>query len=123
MRPMILQDIALTLELNESTISRAVAGKYLLCPRGIYELKFFFSSALSNHHGADSSSTAIRSIIRTLVNAEQKSTPLSDSKIALQLANQGHCVARRTVAKYRESLNIAPSGQRKSIQRKPASAR
>ena len=114
MRPMILHDIALALGLNESTISRAVAGKYLLCPRGVFELKFFFCSALSNQHGIDSSSTAIRSAIRKLINTEIKSQPLSDSKIALQLANQGYRVARRTVAKYRESLNIAPSGQRKS---------
>ncbi len=115
MHPMILQDIAEALEMHESTISRATSGKYLHCPRGVYELKFFFSSALSTTDGAVSSSTAIRSLIKAMVEAESKAKPLSDSKIAKELEQQGHIVARRTVAKYRESMHIAPSSQRKSL--------
>ena len=115
MKPMILQDIAEALEMHESTISRATSSKYLHCPRGVFELKFFFSSALSNTDGAASSSTAIRSLIKTMVDAESKAKPLSDSKIAKELEQQGHIVARRTVAKYRESMHIAPSSQRKSL--------
>lgn len=115
MQPMVLQDIADALEMHESTISRATAGKYLLSPRGVFELKFFFSSALSNTDGAASSSTAIRSLIKKMVDTEPKSKPLSDKKIAIELEQQGHIVARRTVAKYRESMQIAPSSQRKSL--------
>jgi RNA polymerase sigma-54 factor len=115
MQPMVLQDIAETLEMHESTISRATSGKYLLCPRGVFELKFFFSSALTTTDGTASSSTAIRSLIKVMVDAESKTKPLSDSKIAKELELQGHIVARRTVAKYRESLHIAPSSQRKSL--------
>ncbi len=115
MQPMVLQDIAEQLELHESTISRATAGKYLLCPRGVYELKYFFSSALSTTDGTVSSSTAIRSLIKKMVDAESKAKPLSDNKIAKELEQQGHIVARRTVAKYRESMHIAPSSQRKSL--------
>ena len=115
MQPMILQDIAEQLDLHESTISRATAGKYLLSPCGVFELKYFFSSALSNTEGTNSSSTAIRSLIRKMVDAESKAKPLSDSKIARELELKGHIVARRTVAKYRESMQIAPSSQRKSL--------
>ena len=115
MKPMVLQDIADTLEMHESTISRATAGKYLLSPRGVYELKYFFSSAVSNTEGATSSSTAIRSLIKQLIDNESKLKPLSDNKIAKELEQQGHIVARRTVAKYRESMHIAPSSQRKSL--------
>lgn len=115
MQPMVLQDIAETLEMHESTISRATSGKYLLCSRGVFELKYFFSSALSTTDGAVSSSTAIRSLIKTMVESECKKKPLSDNKIAKELEQQGHIVARRTVAKYRESMHIAPSSQRKSL--------
>lgn len=115
MQPMVLQDIANQLEMHESTISRATAGKYLLSPRGVVELKYFFSSAISNTDGATSSSTAIRSLIKKMVDSESKKKPLSDSKIAKELEEQGHIVARRTVAKYRESMQIAPSSQRKSL--------
>ena len=115
MQPMVLQDVAEALEMHESTISRATSGKYLLCSRGVFELKFFFSSALSTTDGAASSSTAIRSLIKAMVASENKAKPLSDNKIAKQLEEQGHIVARRTVAKYRESMHIAPSSQRKSL--------
>jgi len=115
MKPMILQDIAEQLELHESTISRATSGKYLLSPRGVFELKFFFSSALNSVSGESSSATAIRSIIKKLITNESKTKPLSDSKIAKELEQMGHVVARRTVAKYRESMHIASSSQRKSL--------
>lgn len=115
MQPMILQDIAEALDMHESTISRATAGKYLLSPHGITELKYFFSSALTTIDGAGSSSTAIRSLIKQMVENEAKTKPLSDSKIAKELEQQGHIVARRTVAKYRESMHIAPSSRRKAL--------
>lgn len=115
MQPMVLQDIAEQLEMHESTISRATAGKYLLSSRGVFELKYFFSSALSSTDGTASSSTAIRSLIKKMIDSESKSKPLSDSKIAKELEQQGHIVARRTVAKYRESMQIAPSSQRKAL--------
>jgi len=115
MQAMVLQDIAQTLEMHESTISRATSGKYLLSPHGVTELKYFFSSAISTTDGTVSSSTAIRSLIKKMVDGEQKVKPLSDSKIAKELEQQGHIVARRTVAKYRESMQIAPSSQRKIL--------
>ena len=115
MQPMVLQDIANELEMHESTISRATSGKYLLSPRGVVELKYFFSSAVSSTDGATSSSTAVRSLIKKMVASESKQKPLSDNKIAKELEQQGHIVARRTVAKYRESMHIAPSSQRKSL--------
>ena len=115
MQPMVLQDIADELDMHESTISRATSGKYLLCNRGVYELKFFFSSALTATDGSTSSSIAIRSLIKKMVDHELKNKPLSDNKIAQMLEEQGHIVARRTVAKYRESMQIAPSSQRKSL--------
>ncbi len=115
MKPMVLQDIAQELGLHESTISRATSGKYLLSPRGLFELKYFFSSAISSTSGVNSSSVAIRSLIKKMVESESKQKPLSDNKIAQQLEQQGHIVARRTVAKYRESMQIAPSSQRKSL--------
>lgn len=115
MRPMVLHDIAEALEMHESTISRATSGKYLHSPRGVFELKYFFSSAVSSTDGATSSSTAIRSLIKQMVESESKAKPLSDSKIAKELEKQGHIVARRTVAKYRESMQIVPSSQRKSL--------
>lgn len=115
MRPMVLNDIAEKLSMHESTISRATAGKYLVSARGVFELKYFFSSALSTTDGAVSSSTAIRSLIKKMVAAEPKKKPLSDSKITKELEQQGHIIARRTVAKYRESMHIAPSSQRKLL--------
>lgn len=115
LKPMGLQLIADHLELHESTISRATSGKYLSSPSGVYELKYFFSSALTSDTGEASSSTAIRSLIQKMVDNEPKQKPLSDNKIAMQLSEQGFSVARRTVAKYRESLQIAPSSQRKVL--------
>jgi RNA polymerase sigma-54 factor len=115
MRPMVLNDIAETVEMHESTISRVTTQKYMHTPRGIFELKYFFSSHVSTENGGECSSTAIRSLIKKLIAAEIPAKPLSDSKMAELLAEQGINVARRTIAKYRESLSIPPSNQRKSL--------
>ena len=115
MRPMVLNDIAEAVDMHESTISRVTTQKYMHTPRGIFELKFFFSSHVSTENGGECSSTAIRALIKKLISAEIPSKPLSDSKMADILAEQGINVARRTIAKYRESLSIPPSNQRKSL--------
>jgi RNA polymerase sigma-54 factor len=101
--------------MHESTISRVTTNKYMLTPRGIIELKFFFSSHVSTADGGTCSAVAIRSLIKKLLESESPTKPISDSKIAEILAKQGINVARRTVAKYRESMNIPPSSQRKSL--------
>jgi RNA polymerase sigma-54 factor len=115
MKPMVLNDVAEMVDMHESTISRVTTQKYMHTPRGIYELKYFFSSHVSTESGGECSSTAIRALIKKLVAAENTTKPLSDSKIAQLLADQGIQVARRTIAKYRESLSIPPSNQRKSL--------
>lgn len=115
MKPMVLNDIAEEVEMHESTISRVTTQKYMHTPRGIFELKYFFSSHVSTDDGGECSSTAIRAFIKKLVAAENQQKPLSDSKMALLLAEQGIKVARRTIAKYREALLIPPSNQRKSL--------
>ncbi len=115
MKPLVLHDIAEAVGMHESTISRVTTQKFMHTPRGIYELKYFFSSHVSTAEGGECSSTAIRAIIKKLVAAESPKKPLSDSKIAGLLEEQGIQVARRTVAKYRESLGIAPSSERKRL--------
>ncbi|MFS1701721.1 RNA polymerase factor sigma-54 [Alteromonas sp. AMM-1] len=115
MKPMVLNDVAEMVDMHESTISRVTTQKYMHTPRGIFELKYFFSSHVATESGGECSSTAIRALIKKLVAAEKPSKPLSDSKIAQLLADQGIMVARRTIAKYRESLSIPPSNQRKSL--------
>lgn len=115
MKPLVLHDIAETLDMHESTISRVTTRKYMHTPRGIFELKYFFSSHVSTDLGGACSSTAIRALIKKLVAAEQPQKPLSDSKIASILAEQGIRVARRTIAKYRESMTIPPSNERKRL--------
>lgn len=115
MKPLILHDIADAVGMHESTISRVTTQKFMHTPRGIYELKYFFSSHVSTAEGGECSSTAIRAIIKKLVAAESQKKPLSDSKIAGLLEAQGIQVARRTIAKYRESLGIAPSSERKRL--------
>ena len=115
MKPMVLNDVAEMVDMHESTISRVTTQKYMHTPRGIYELKYFFSSHVATESGGECSSTAIRALIKKLVAAEKPNKPLSDSKIAQLLAEQGIKVARRTIAKYRESLSIPPSNQRKSL--------
>lgn len=115
MKPMILADIAYQVDMHESTISRVTTQKFLHSPRGIFELKYFFSSHVSTDTGGEASSTAIRALVKKLVAAENPAKPLSDSKLTSMLAEQGIQVARRTVAKYRESLSIPPSNQRKKL--------
>ena len=115
MKPMVLNDVAEMVDMHESTISRVTTQKYMHTPRGIFELKYFFSSHVATDSGGECSSTAIRALIKKLVAAEKPNKPLSDSKIAQLLADQGIQVARRTIAKYRESLAIPPSNQRKSL--------
>lgn len=115
MKPLVLHDIAETLGMHESTISRVTTRKYMHTPRGIYELKYFFSSHVSTATGGEASSTAIRAVIRKLIDAENAMKPLSDSTIAQILSDQGINVARRTVAKYREAMNIPPSHERKRL--------
>ena len=115
MRPLILQSIAEEVEMHESTISRITTRKYLHTPRGIFELKYFFSSHVNTDSGGECSATAIRAIIKKIVHAENIRKPLSDSKIADILGEKGIKVARRTIAKYRESLAIPPSNIRKRL--------
>ena len=112
---MVLHDIADAVEMHESTISRVTTQKYMHTPTGIYELKYFFSSHVSTANGGTCSSTAIRALIKKLVAAESPAKPLSDNKIAQLLDDQGINVARRTIAKYRESLSIPPSNERKRL--------
>ncbi|ELN6792872.1 RNA polymerase factor sigma-54 [Escherichia coli] len=115
MKPMVLADIAQAVEMHESTISRVTTQKYLHSPRGIFELKYFFSSHVNTEGGGEASSTAIRALVKQLIAAENPAKPLSDSKLTSLLSEQGIMVARRTVAKYRESLSIPPSNQRKQL--------
>lgn len=115
MKAMVLADIAQAVEMHESTISRVTTQKYLHSPRGIFELKYFFSSHVNTEGGGEASSTAIRALVKKLIAAENPAKPLSDSKLTSLLSEQGIMVARRTVAKYRESLSIPPSNQRKQL--------
>jgi RNA polymerase sigma-54 factor len=115
MRPLVLREIADTLGLHESTISRVTTQKYMLTPHGMFELKYFFGSHVATEAGGEASSTAIRALIVQLTGAEDPKSPLSDSKIAEMLGEQGMVIARRTVAKYREALKIPPVSLRKSL--------
>jgi RNA polymerase sigma-54 factor len=115
MKPLVLADIAEAIGMHESTISRVTTEKYMHTPRGIFELKYFFSSHVGTAAGGECSSTAIRAIIKKLVAAENPRKPLSDNQIADLLVEQGINVARRTIAKYRESLNILSSSERKQL--------
>ena len=115
MKPLVLREIADELGLHESTISRVTTAKYMASPMGTYELKYFFGSGLSTEAGGNASSTAVRALIKQLVAAEAADKPLSDNQLAEMLAEQGITVARRTVAKYREALKIAPANLRKAM--------
>lgn len=115
MKPLVLHDIAEAVEMHESTISRVTTRKYMHTPRGIFELKYFFSSHVATTSGGECSSTAIRALIKKLVAAENSRKPLSDNKITQLLEGQGIKVARRTVAKYRDTLFIPPSNERKRL--------
>ena len=115
MRPLVLREIADILGLHESTVSRVTSQKYMATPRGIFELKYFFGSHVATDTGGACSATAIRALIKQLIGAEDGKKPLSDSQISEILGQQGIVVARRTVAKYRESLNIPPVNLRKTL--------
>ncbi|MDX9875571.1 MAG: RNA polymerase factor sigma-54 [Spongiibacteraceae bacterium] len=115
MKPLVLHDIAEAVGMHESTISRVTTQKYMHTPRGIFELKYFFSSHVATESGGECSSTAIRALIRKLIAAENPRKPLSDAKITELLAEQGIVVARRTIAKYREAMVIPPSNERKRL--------
>jgi RNA polymerase sigma-54 factor len=115
MRPLVLREIADTLGLHESTVSRVTTQKYMHTPRGIFELKYFFGSHVATDAGGSASSTAIRALIKQLVGAENTRAPLSDGQISELLGQQGIVVARRTVAKYRESMQILPVNLRKTL--------
>lgn len=115
MRPLVLREIADTLGLHESTISRVTTQKFMLTPHGMFELKYFFGSHVATETGGEASSTAIRALIKQLIGEEDQKKPLSDSKIADILGEQGMVIARRTVAKYREALKIPPVSLRKSF--------
>ncbi len=115
MKPLVLHDIAEAVEMHESTISRVTTQKFMHTPRGIFELKYFFSSHVSTDSGGECSSTAIRAMIKKLIAEESLKKPLSDNKIAIILGDKGIQVARRTVAKYREAMMIPPSNERKRL--------
>ncbi|MCJ8146253.1 RNA polymerase factor sigma-54 [Acinetobacter sp. A3.8] len=115
MKPLVLRDVADEVELHESTVSRVTTNKYILTPNGLFELKYFFSSHVGTATGGECSSTAIRAMIKKLIAAENQKKPLSDNAIAKLLQDEGIDVARRTVAKYRESLNIPSSSDRKVL--------
>ena len=115
MKPLVLREIADELGLHESTISRVTTAKYMNTPFGTFELKYFFGSSLNTEAGGNASSTAVRALIKQLVAAEDPAKPLSDSQLSSMLEEQGIQVARRTVAKYREALKIAPANLRKSL--------
>ena len=114
LRPLVLRQIADETELHESTVSPCVRAKYLICPLGVFELKYFFSSSVGpSDSGEAASAASVKAALKRLVDQEPKAKPLSDAKLASALEQQGFAVARRTVAKYRESLRIAPASERK----------
>jgi RNA polymerase sigma-54 factor len=115
MRPLVLREIADELGLHESTISRVTTAKYMATPFGTFELKYFFGSSLGTETGGNASSTAVRALIKQLVAGEDPKKPLSDSALSDMLKEQGIECARRTVAKYREGMRIAPASLRKAI--------
>ena len=115
MKPMVLRDIAEELDMHESTISRVTTQKYMHTPRGVFEFKFFFSSHVSTADGGECSATAIRAMVKKLIENENPRKPMSDNKISAFLVKEGINVARRTVAKYREAMSIPPSNERKRL--------
>jgi RNA polymerase sigma-54 factor len=115
LRPLVLRDVATDIGMHESTVSRVVANKYMHTPRGVYELRFFFHSGITSTMGEAISSVTIKDKIKKMIEGEDPSRPLSDSRIAELLGGDGLPLARRTVAKYREELRIPPSNLRKSV--------
>ena len=115
MKPMVLADVAHSIGMHESTISRVTTRKYMHTPRGLFELKYFFSSHVRTVSGAEASSTAIRAVLRKLIASESPARPLSDQKLTEILSDQGIRIARRTVAKYREAMAIPSSNERRAL--------
>ncbi|MFN7973237.1 MAG: RNA polymerase factor sigma-54 [Acidobacteriota bacterium] len=115
LRPMVLRDVARDIDMHESTVSRVVTNKYMHTPRGVYEMKFFFHGGIGTTAGGEISSVSVKERIKKFIEAEDPRRPMSDSKIAKELRKQGLDIARRTIAKYRETMNIPPSSRRKSI--------
>ena len=115
MRPLVLREIADELSLHESTISRVTTAKFMATPQGTFELKYFFGSSLGTETGASASSTAVRALIEQFIDAESAKKPLSDNQLSEMLKEQGIACARRTVAKYREGLRIAPANLRRAL--------
>jgi RNA polymerase sigma-54 factor len=115
MKPLVLREIADELGLHESTISRVTTAKYMATPQGTFELKYFFGSSLHTESGGNASSTAVRALLKDLIAAEDPAKPLSDSQLSQMLEEQGIQVARRTVAKYREALKVAPANLRRAL--------
>lgn len=115
MKPLTLRTLAEVLGLHESTISRVTQGKYLQCPRGVFEFRHFFGSGIAREDGEIASATAIRAKLRELIEREDRKKPLSDARLAELLAADGIPIARRTVAKYREQLQIPPASRRKVL--------
>jgi RNA polymerase sigma-54 factor len=120
LRPLILRDIAEAVEMHESTVSRVTANKYIATPRGTFELKYFFTTAIAGTHGESHSAEAVRHRIRSLIGSETNDAILSDDAIVAALRREGVDIARRTVAKYREALRIPSSVQRKREKAVPA---
>ena len=116
MKPMVFNDVALDVDMHESIISRVTIQKFMHTPRGIFELKYFFSSHVGTSGGGECSSTAVCAILKEMISSEQPAKPLSDNKLTALLEEQGIQVARRTVAKYRESMGIPSSSQRKRFE-------
>ena len=113
LKPLNLKDIADEIEVHESTVSRAVNGKYIQCPNGLFEIKYFFQSGVKGSSGEGVSSESVKSVIKDLVDKENPKKPHSDQYLAEELVRRGINISRRTVAKYRDELNIAPSSKRK----------
>ena len=113
MQPLVLRDIAFELDLHESTVSRVTSGKYVQTPRGVFELKYFFSNQVSTVDGGTAAATAVRARLRKIIEEEEPGRPWSDRRLASDLERAGFRVARRTVAKYRESMGIPPSNERR----------
>ena len=115
LKPLVLRDVANDIEMHESTVSRVVTNKYMHTPQGVLEMKYFFHGGINSIYGESVSSVTIKQRMRKIIDAEDSRKPLSDARIVTALEEQGLVLARRTIAKYRESLSIAPSNERKQL--------